>query len=86
WKFFVKDNGPGIDEKYYDLVFHMFQTFHARDEVVSTGIGLTIVKKIIEMYGGKIWIESELGKGSTFYFTIPIQGTVTVGSNGGCNT
>jgi signal transduction histidine kinase len=86
WKFFVKDNGPGIDEKYHDLVFHMFQTLHTRDEVESTGIGLTIVKKIIEMYGGKIWIESEPGKGSTFYFTIPIQGTATVGSNGGCNT
>ncbi|MDO9033934.1 MAG: ATP-binding protein [Methanoregula sp.] len=74
WKFSVKDNGPGIDKKYYERVFQIFQTLHARDEVESTGIGLTIVKKIIEMYGGKIWIESELGKGSTFYFTIPIQG------------
>ena len=84
WRFFVKDNGPGIDEKYHDLVFHMFQTLHAQDEVESTGIGLTIVKKIIEMYGGKIWIESEPGKGSTFYFTIPIQGTAFVGGSGGC--
>ncbi|MDO9033935.1 MAG: ATP-binding protein [Methanoregula sp.] len=70
WKFSVKDNGQGIDKKYYDRVFQIFQTLHARDEVESTGIGLTIVKKIIEMYGGKIWIESELGTGSTFYFTI----------------
>jgi len=83
WKFSVKDNGPGIDKKYYDRVFQIFQTLHARDEVESTGIGLTIVKKIIEMYGGKIWIESELGKGSTFYFTIPIQGTAPVGGSGG---
>ncbi len=76
WKFFVKDNGPGIDKKYYDRVFQIFQTLHARDEVESTGVGLTIVKKIIETYGGKIWIESELGEGSTFYLTIPVQGTV----------
>jgi len=75
WKFFVKDNGPGIDEKYYDRVFQIFQTLHARDEVESTGVGLTIVKKIVETYGGKVWIESEPGKGSTFYFTIPVQGT-----------
>ena len=79
WKFSVKDNGPGIDEKYYDRVFQIFQTLHARDEIESTGIGLTIVKKIIEMYGGSIWIESELGRGSIFYFTIPIQVTEPVG-------
>ena len=82
WKFFVKDNGPGIDKKYYDLVFKMFQSLNARDHIESTGIGLTIVKKIVEMSGGKIWIESELGKGSTFYFTIPIQGTAPVGGSG----
>ena len=79
WKFSVKDNGPGIDEKYYDRVFQIFQTLHARVEIESTGIGLTIVKKIIEMYGGSIWIESELGRGSIFYFTIPIQVTEPVG-------
>jgi light-regulated signal transduction histidine kinase (bacteriophytochrome) len=83
WKFSVKDNGPGIDKKYYDRVFQIFQTLHARDEVESTGIGLTIVKKVIEMYGGNIWIESELGKGSTFYFTIPIQDIAPVIGNGG---
>ncbi len=86
WKFSVKDNGPGIDKKYQNLVFQMFQTLHARDDIESTGIGLPIVKKIIEMHGGMIWIESELGKGSTFYFTIPIQGTAPVGGSGGCNT
>ena len=84
--FFVKDNGPGIDEKYCDRVFQIFQTLHARDEVEITGIGHTIVKKIIDRYGRKIWIESELGKSSTFYFTIPIQGTAPVGGSGGCNT
>ncbi len=75
WKFFVKDNGPGIEDKYYDRVFQIFQTLHARDDLESTGVGLTIVKKIIETYGGKVWIESEPGKGSTFYFTVPVQGT-----------
>jgi len=86
WKFYVKDNGPGIDEKYYELVFQMFQTLNARDDIESTGIGLPIVKKIIEMHGGKIWIESEIEKGSTFYFTVPIQGTATIGGSGGCST
>jgi PAS domain S-box-containing protein len=79
WKFFVKDNGPGIDEKYYDLVFQIFQTLNARDDIESTGIGLSIVKKIVETYGGKIWIESDVGKGSTFYFTIPLKGKTPVG-------
>ena len=79
WKFFVKDNGPGIDEKYYDLVFQIFQTLHARDDIEGTGIGLSIVKKIVETYGGKVWIESELGKGSILYFTIPVQGSAHAG-------
>ena len=82
WKFFVQDNGPGIDKKYYDLIFQIFQTLNARDTIESTGIGLSIVKKIIETYCGKVWIESELGKGSTFYFTIPIQESTEVC---GCN-
>jgi len=68
-KFSVTDNGPGIDPKYHDKVFGLFQTLEARDKVESTGIGLTIVKKIIEEQGGKIWIESELGNGASFNFT-----------------
>ena len=51
----------------------MFQTLSSRDEFESTGVGLTVVKKIVEYYGGKIWLESELGEGSTFYFTLPKQ-------------
>jgi two-component system, LuxR family, sensor kinase FixL len=61
-------------------VFQIFQTLNARDDIESTGIGLSIVKKIIETYGGKIWIESELAKGSTFYFTIPVQENAPVGT------
>jgi two-component system, LuxR family, sensor kinase FixL len=71
WKFRVTDNGPGIEERYFDRIFKIFQTLTARDEFESTGVGLTLVKKIIELYGGKIWVESEVGKGSTFFFTFP---------------
>ena len=73
WKFHVADNGPGIDEKYHEKVFQIFQTLRPRDQKESTGIGLTIVKKIIDMYGGRIWIESKPGEGSIFYFTLPIS-------------
>jgi light-regulated signal transduction histidine kinase (bacteriophytochrome) len=71
WRFFINDNGPGIKEKYFEKIFQMFQTLSSRDQFESTGVGLTVVKKIIELYGGRIWVESEIGKGSTFLFTIP---------------
>lgn len=73
WKFSVADNGPGIEEKYFEKIFQMFQTLLPRDEFESTGIGLTVAKKIIEMYEGRIWVESKPGEGSTFYFTLPQQ-------------
>jgi PAS domain S-box-containing protein len=72
WKLYVRDNGPGIEEKYYEKIFQIFQTLNPRDQIESTGIGLTIVRKIIEMYGGRIWVESRLNEGSIFYFTIMI--------------
>ncbi len=69
YEFFVSDDGPGIDPKYHAKIFVIFQTLEARDKVESTGVGLAIVKKIVESQGGKVWVESEVGKGSTFYFT-----------------
>ena len=67
----VTDNGPGIDQKYFGKIFEMFQTLARRDELESTGIGLAVVKKIVELHGGTVWIESTVGEGSTFFFTLP---------------
>jgi PAS domain S-box-containing protein len=69
WMISVKDNGPGIDPRFHDKVFVIFQTLNPRDTVESTGVGLAIVKKIVEEEGGKIWIESEAGQGADFRFT-----------------
>jgi two-component system sensor histidine kinase/response regulator len=69
WQFSVTDNGSGIDPQYHEKIFQIFQTLRPRDEQESTGIGLSIVKKIVEFYSGKVWVESEVGKGSTFFFT-----------------
>lgn len=71
WQLSISDNGVGIDSKYFDKIFQIFQTLSPRDESESTGVGLSIVKKIVEMYGGKIWVESQVGQGSTFFFTLP---------------
>ncbi|MGD0572105.1 MAG: ATP-binding protein [Sedimentisphaerales bacterium] len=74
WRFGIADNGPGIEKKHWERIFKIFQTLAPRDEFESTGIGLTVVKKIVELYGGKTWLESEVGKGTTFLFTFPKAG------------
>jgi signal transduction histidine kinase len=73
WEFYVSDTGMGIESRHFDKVFQIFQTLVPRDQSESTGVGLAIVKKIVETYGGKIWLTSEVGKGSTFWFTLPIS-------------
>jgi PAS domain S-box-containing protein len=73
YEFYVKDNGPGIEEQYFEKIFEIFQRLGHREETEGTGAGLTIARKIVQMHKGKVWVESKVGEGATFYFTIPVK-------------
>ena len=73
WKFSVADNGPGIEEKHFENIFKIFQALPTSPDFQGTGVGLTVAKKIVELYDGEIWVESKIGKGSSFFFTLPKQ-------------
>ena len=71
WVIGVRDNGIGIDSQYFERIFQVFQRLHTREKYPGSGVGLSLCRRVVERHGGRIWVESDVGRGAAFYFSLP---------------